>query len=141
MSEQRGDYLSDQSIDRLGGYRDLLRDLERGAVQDDYYGSAYKELTFEAQVWDILDSAGDLLLKKHQRYGPRNISDAPGGPENGLRVRMWDKMARLNHLLDNPEVDPDDESLTDTLLDLLNYCAIFIMVRNNQWPMPGRTTR
>jgi hypothetical protein len=90
--------------------------------------------TFIADVWATLDSAGNLLIKKHEAYGPKNISQAPGGPENGLRVRMWDKMARLNHILENPNVDVNDESLDDTLRDLLNYCAIFIMVRKNQWP-------
>lgn len=89
---------------------------------------------FAADMWEIFDSAGNLLLKKHEAYGPTNISQAPGGPENGLRVRMHDKMARLNHIIDNPGVDTNDESLEDTLKDLLNYCAIFIMVRRNQWP-------
>lgn len=89
---------------------------------------------FAAHVWEIMDEAGNLLLKKHEAYGPKNIAQAPGGAENGLRVRMWDKMARLNHILENPEVDVNDESLEDTLKDLLNYCAIFIMVRNNKWP-------
>jgi len=94
----------------------------------------FKHAEFVASVWEVLDSAGNLLLKKHEAYGPTNISQAPGGPENGLRVRMWDKMARLNHILENPGVDVNDESLEDTLKDLLNYCAIFIMVRKNQWP-------
>lgn len=89
---------------------------------------------FVRDMWDIFDSAGSLLLLKHRAYGPLNVAQAPGGPENGLRVRMWDKMARLNHILNNPGVDTNDESLEDTLTDLLNYCAIFIMVRRNQWP-------
>lgn len=89
---------------------------------------------FASDMWDIFDAAGELLLKKHESYGPGNIGNAPGGPENGLRVRMHDKMARMNHILDNPNVDTNDESLTDTLMDLLNYCAIFIMVRNGKWP-------
>ena len=93
------------------------------------------ELTdFDASVYQIFAEARELLLKKHEAYGPTNISRAPGGPANGLRVRMWDKMARLNHILDNPQVDVNDESMEDTLKDLLNYCAIFIMVRRNQWP-------
>lgn len=89
---------------------------------------------FNDNVSDILMEARMLLLKKHEAYGPTNIANAPGGPANGLRVRMWDKMARLNHILENPQVDVNDESIEDTLKDLLNYCAIFIMVRRNQWP-------
>ena len=97
--------------------------------------SAYTELDkFEYNVQTIFIQAQELLLKKHEAYGPTNISRAPGGPENGLRVRMHDKMARLNHILENPSVDTNDESLEDTLKDLLNYCAIFIMVRRGQWP-------
>lgn len=75
-----------------------------------------------------------LLLKKHAVYGPTNISKAPGSPENGLRVRMWDKIARLNHILDNPDVDTNDESLEDTVKDLANYCIIFLLVRSGRWP-------
>lgn len=89
---------------------------------------------FELNIHKIFSDAKTLLLKKHEAYGPTNISRAPGGPANGLRVRMHDKMARLNHILENPDVDINDESLEDTLVDLLNYCAIFIMVRRNQWP-------
>ena len=93
-----------------------------------------QDANFRANVEKIMFDATTLLLKKHEAYGPTNISNAPGGPENGLRVRMHDKMARLNHILENPGVDVNDESLEDTLKDLLNYCAIFIMVRRNQWP-------
>ena len=117
-------YGDDNSLDRLQGWNDNLQ------------ATAGKEIDrdFVENMWKIFDSAGNLLLLKHKSYGPRNISQAPGGPENGLRVRMWDKIARLNHILDNPSVDTNDESLEDTLTDLLNYCAIFIMVRRNQWP-------
>ena len=82
----------------------------------------------------ILQDAAKLLLKKHEAYGPKNISGAPGGPLNGLRVRMWDKLARLNHIIENPSVDTNDESMKDTLMDLLNYCAIAILVMDGDWP-------
>jgi hypothetical protein len=90
--------------------------------------------SFASSVWNVYDSAGNLLLKKHEAYGPKNISEAPGGPYNGLRVRMWDKMARLNNILDNPDVDVNGESIEDTVKDLLNYCAIFLLVKDNKWP-------
>ena len=106
----------------------------QGATANNSTPDTGKVNQFAADMWEVFDSAGNLLLKKHEAYGPTNISQAPGGPENGLRVRMHDKMARLNHIIDNPEVDVNDESLEDTLKDLLNYCAIFIMVRKNQWP-------
>ena len=34
---------------------------------------------------------------KHKDYGPKNIAEAPGGALNGLRVRIHDKIARINN--------------------------------------------
>lgn len=90
--------------------------------------------TFEQDVHQVFVELEELLLSKHVTYGSKNISGAPGGAENGLRVRMWDKLARLNNLLEHPSVDPGDESFTDTLKDLANYAVIFMLVRNRRWP-------
>lgn len=90
-------------------------------------------LKFELAVSDVYLEAQALLLKKHQDYGPKNISASPGGPLNGLRVRMWDKMARLNHLLDSGAT-PANESLRDSFVDLLNYSAIALLVLDGKWP-------
>jgi hypothetical protein len=88
---------------------------------------------FVTDVWAILDAAGNLLIKKHHDYGPKNIAFSPGGPLNGLRVRMWDKTARINNLLDSG-VQPSNESLRDSFIDLLNYCAIAMLVLDGKWP-------
>ena len=84
-------------------------------------------------MWEIFDEAGNLLLKKHADYGPKNISQSPGGALNGLRVRMWDKIARINHLIDSG-AEPENESLEDSFKDLLNYSAIAVMVIRGKWP-------
>lgn len=88
---------------------------------------------FAADMWEVFDSAGNILLSKHKDYGPTNISKSPGGPLNGLRVRMWDKTARINHLIDSGAT-PENESLRDSFLDLLNYSAIALMVLDGKWP-------
>ena len=88
---------------------------------------------FITDVWRILDTAGNLLIKKHHDYGPKNISLSPGGPLNGLRVRMCDKVARINNLIDS-NVNPSNESLRDSFIDLLNYSAIAMMVLDGTWP-------
>lgn len=93
----------------------------------------FKHAEFVANVWEVLDGAGNLLLKKHKDYGPTNISLSPGGPLNGLRVRMHDKTARINHLIDSGAT-PENESLRDSFIDLLNYSAIALMVIDNKWP-------
>jgi len=84
-------------------------------------------------VWAVSDELNTLLLSKHRDYGPTNISLAPGGPLNGLRVRMHDKMSRINHLIDSG-VTPENESLRDSFLDMLNYSAIAMMVLDDDWP-------
>jgi hypothetical protein len=93
----------------------------------------YKHVKFVTDVWEVLDSAGNLLIKKHKDYGPTNISLSPGGPLNGLRVRMHDKTARINHLIDTGAT-PENESLRDSFIDLLNYSAIALMVLDGKWP-------
>lgn len=87
---------------------------------------------FEANLNKTFKEAQDLLLRKHRDYGPNNIALAPGGAVNGLRVRMHDKLARINHLVDNNQ-DPANESLRDSFIDLLNYAAIGLMVLDGNW--------
>jgi hypothetical protein len=98
---------------------------------------AYKLLddtdNFEFDVIDIADELASLLLKKHKDYGPKNISHSPGGALNGLRVRMHDKIARINHLIDSGS-SPENESLEDSFKDLANYSIISMMVLRGKWP-------
>ena len=116
-------YGDDNSLDRLQGWDDNLqthtgKEIDEAFVQD---------------VWRVLDGAGNLLIRKHKDYGPKNIAHSPGGALNGLRVRMHDKIARINHLVDS-RVAPSNESLRDSFIDLLNYSAIAILVLENKWP-------
>jgi len=109
-----------------------------GTIMDLYHQSRLKNRNkvndeFTKDVWEIFDSAANLLIAKHHDYGPLNIARSPGGPINGLRVRMWDKIARINNLVDNG-VAPTNESLRDSFLDLLNYSAIALMVLDDKWP-------
>jgi hypothetical protein len=80
----------------------------------------------------IVNRLLEILYKKHEDYGPLNISGAPGGPMNGLRVRMYDKLARLNNLIDTGDT-PNYESIEDTLIDLANYAIIGLLVQRGQW--------
>jgi hypothetical protein len=74
----------------------------------------------------------DLLLSKHRDYGPKNITDAPGGAINGLRVRMHDKLARINNLVDSG-AKPEHESLEDSFKDMANYAIIGLLVLRGKW--------
>lgn len=126
---------ADGSRRMVGGIRDISnQDRLRKRNDNDQIAADQGIATeFIDTVRDLLDEAGDLLLRKQMDYGPTNISRAPGGPLNGLRVRMHDKIARINNLLDKG-VSPQNESLRDSFIDLLNYSAIAIMVLENKWP-------
>lgn len=88
---------------------------------------------FESAVSAAFAEAAALLLSKHRDYGPQNIAGAPGGPVNGLRVRLYDKLARLNHLYEHG-VAPEHEALRDTALDVANYGVILLLVLDGKWP-------
>lgn len=88
------------------------------SVSEKYYGQLHR-----------------VLIKKQKDYGPSNIANAPGGALNGIRVRMFDKIARINNLVDSG-VDPENESLHDSFLDLANYAIIALMVLDDKWPNP-----
>jgi len=125
----------DGSSRMVGDLRDM-RDQDRLRQRNNSNQTALDQgvsQEFIDTVRELLDEAGNLLLRKQMDYGPTNISKAPGGPINGLRVRMHDKIARINNLIDKG-VEPQNESLRDSFIDLLNYSAIAIMVLENKWP-------
>lgn len=87
---------------------------------------------FECAVYDAKIDEAKLLLKKHRDYGPKNIAMSPGGPLNGLAVRLWDKIARLFNLKD--QEGTANEPLRDTGLDIANYGTIATLVIDGKWP-------
>ena len=104
-------------------------------VEDEVYAKARKanaDNQFMQDVSLIFTELEDLLLSKHKDYGPKNISQSPGGALNGLRVRLWDKLARLNNLTDNNST-PQHESLEDTFKDMANYAVIGLLVLRGKW--------
>lgn len=96
------------------------------------YRKANADNRFMQDVSLIFTELEDLLLSKHKDYGPKNISQSPGGPLNGLRVRLWDKLARLNNLTDKKSL-PQHESLEDTFKDMANYAVIGLLVLRDKW--------
>jgi hypothetical protein len=92
----------------------------------------YNEAKFAELTYIYTDGLAELLIKKQKDYGPKNISDSPGGPLNGLRVRMFDKLARINNLLETG-AKPENESLRDSFMDIANYAIIAMMVLDKQW--------
>ena len=91
-----------------------------------------RELHLEVNLSNLSQELSKLLLSKHKDYGPKNISLAPGGAINGLRVRMHDKLARINNLVDSG-ASPEHESLEDSFKDMANYAIIGLLVLRGKW--------
>lgn len=87
---------------------------------------ARMEKDLEAHASDVID----LVLERHRKYGPYNIAHSPGGPLNGIAVRLYDKVSRLANTAENF----DDESVEDTIRDIVGYGLIALLVQNGQWP-------
>jgi hypothetical protein len=88
---------------------------------------------FRKVAHEFYQHGEDVLVSKQSDYGPKNIALSPGGPLNGLRVRMHDKLSRINHLIENGAT-PENESLKDSFLDMANYSIIAMMVLDGKWP-------
>jgi nucleoside 2-deoxyribosyltransferase len=81
-----------------------------------------------------------IHLAKNADYSPANIL---GTGENGVVVRLWDKIARLLNLSGHkieisghrfePPSTPNCESIEDTYFDAANYSVIGLLVRRGLW--------
>ena len=111
----------------------LQSNILREAISDVTDSNRGSSTEFNNDVADVTSGLFDLLIKKHKDYGPKNISLSPGGPLNGLRVRMWDKLARINNLVDTG-AKPENESLEDSFKDMANYAIIGLLVLQGKWP-------
>lgn len=74
-----------------------------------------------------LDGIHDLMMGRHAKYGPGNIAEF--GPL-GILVRMADKFARLKAGQSNF----DDETVANTLDDVIGYALIWKLWLNGEWP-------
>lgn len=69
----------------------------------------------------------NTVIAKQKDYGPKNISRFG---INGLVIRVHDKVARLENLISKKNT-PQNESLMDTLLDIIGYSVIAMMWINH----------
>lgn len=78
----------------------------------------------ELHKW--LDGVKDLLAKKNADYGSNSFDKSIDlfGDLNGVS-RIHDKLMRLVNLIRNNKNPTLDESIDDTLKDIVGYCALF----------------
>lgn len=124
--------MADTTIHNITGAEGGVLSSNGKGLEDSFIHTSPLKKEFIKSVGDIFDELKILLLKKHIDYGPKNISDSPGGPINGLRVRMHDKLARINNLVDENQT-PNFEAIEDSFKDMANYAIIGLLVLRNEW--------
>jgi hypothetical protein len=125
--------MADYSVPR-GTRIERNKDGDSGNYLDGFVSHSIvaRELHLEVNLANVTKELSKLLVSKHKDYGPKNISQAPGGAINGLRVRMHDKLARINNLIDSG-ASPEHESLEDSFKDMANYAIIGLLVLRGKW--------
>lgn len=117
-----------------GGPYPEHRPVKKAAPMKKAVPSPDHDLVMFARMLDrYVEESRSLLFRKQKDYGPLNIANAPGGALNGLRVRIFDKVSRINNLIDTGST-PENESLRDSFIDLANYGLIALMVLDGVWP-------
>ena len=88
-------------------------------------------------IKEKMERIADLLLRKNRDYGssfrkPGILSGALD-PKSKLLVRIDDKLERLGNLLDKgTDGDVPDESMSDTVTDLVGYFVLLGILLDEQ---------
>lgn len=80
---------------------------------------------------DILAPVAELLKRKNIDYGSSydELRDEFG--EAAFVIRLYDKFARLKTLT-NHEAQVNDESIEDTIADIIGYCTLELRYRQKK---------
>ena len=105
---------------------------------------SYRELRMLQQSIESVDSferacrnealaIADILIKKQHDYGQNNILVFG---EEGIMVRLSDKIHRLINLFKNRNAKPKNESVQDTFTDIAGYAIIGLMLQKQTFQLP-----
>jgi len=87
-----------------------------------------QEGSFEEDCRITALQIAEIVISKQHDYGHDNILTFR---EQGLVVRLWDKVARLKNLLWVMNEEPKNESIGDTFTDIAGYAIIGLMLKKN----------
>ena len=87
--------------------------------------------TFEEACYDVARDIASLVISKQRDYGHGNILKFG---EQGLKVRMSDKMERIINMMETG--DPaQNESLLDSFTDMAGYGIIDLMLNRGTFTL------
>jgi len=103
-------------------------------LEDESYWLDLGALALKAYPFASALEVSVILAKKQRDYGPNNIARFA---EKGLILRLHDKIARLENLLEKDH-EAANESIEDTYLDIIGYSVIGMMWMNEDFFKPLR---
>lgn len=91
------------------------------------------QVYFQDAVSEILGDVGDLVIRKQIDYGPHAISRFG---MNGIVIRLSDKIERLINLTQFKKEPEVEESIEDTLADIIGYAVLGLVMQKYGFPLP-----
>lgn len=76
----------------------------------------------------ICEELTQIYYNKNQDYGD-SFAIVRAKVPDAIRVRLWDKMLRLDNLLSGKDALVQSETIEDTLKDMANYCLMELIER------------
>lgn len=76
----------------------------------------------------ICEELTQIYYNKNQDYGD-SFAIVRAKVPDAIRVRLWDKMLRLDNLLSGKDTLVQSETIEDTLKDMANYCLMELIER------------
>lgn len=87
-------------------------------------------LKLTEEVLERFGAYAVLFYGKQLDYGTGNISKFG---EEGIVIRLYDKIERLRTLWREGR-EPSNESIADTLYDIMGYAVIGLLLNDGVWP-------
>ena len=85
--------------------------------------------SFEGQLGQVLAEMGELLRKKNKDYGSSYDKTVEELGETVILVRIMDKFNRLKQLIKSGDAPEVEETIEETLSDLVGYGIIELVRR------------
>ena len=76
---------------------------------------------------ELCEKIHNIYKAKNMAYGDSFGRSFDDWGVSAAAIRLSDKFNRFLNLAKHPEIDHGDEALTDTCLDMANYCLMTVM--------------
>ena len=89
---------------------------------------------FSMRFKGVLQECINIAMKKNHDYatGEDALANFREFGSFGVAVRLSDKMKRLINFAKGGQLQVKDESIKDTCMDIINYAAIYIIMKEEE---------